>query len=142
MKTKRVNRYYCDYCKKSGCSAGHMRRHEERCTMNPERTCRVCKLVEAEQKPMAELLAVLPVRQQFPDLEDEDGCTVISEAFVSAVNDALPVLRDVAENCPACVLAALRQAGAYLPAVSGFNFTEEMKAVWREVNQSQAEADY
>ncbi len=51
------------------------------------------------------------------------------------VNAALPALREATENCPACILAALRQRGIPVPSVNGFNFTEEMKSVWSDINQ-------
>lgn len=37
MKRKRVWRYYCDFCKKSGCGRAAMAWHEQRCINNPAR---------------------------------------------------------------------------------------------------------
>lgn len=49
-------------------------------------------------------------------------------------------LREAAGGCPACILAALRQAGVATEEGSIFNFHEEMKAVWVSVNEmAQAE---
>jgi hypothetical protein len=48
MTTKRVNRYYCDHCRKGGCNAGAIRRHESVCFFNPHRGCLVCGLERTE----------------------------------------------------------------------------------------------
>ena len=133
MKTKRVNRYYCDFCKKSGCSAPHMKKHEERCTMNPERICGVCPLVDAVQGPLAPLVAMFPSPVDHvatgPDFD---------ESFTHAVSEALKAVRAAANNCPACVFAALRQADMALSATD-FDWTKEMKVVWDEANRRELE---
>ena len=36
MKTKRVLRYYCDFCGRGGCGKYAMEVHEKYCTMNPK----------------------------------------------------------------------------------------------------------
>lgn len=120
MKTKRVNRYYCEFCKKSGCSAGHMRKHERACTMNPGRVCGVCKMLGATQGPLGDLRNLLP-------------------AFGAGnlMNEALPQLRKAANNCPACMFAALRQSEA-LEWATDFNWDEEMSAVWAELNNRES----
>ena len=141
MKTKKVNRYYCDFCKKAGGSAGHMRRHEKHCTLNPRRTCGVCKLIEADPPPLSDLVAVLPDVEKYtigisPEHTFHSGLT-------GDANFALKKLREAAENCPACILAAIRQAGIPVPLVTDFDFTTEMEAVWAKVNAENArEAQY
>ena len=132
MRTKRVNRYYCEYCKKSGCSAPHMSRHEKRCTLNPNRTCGVCGILEVEQQPLAELITILTDPAKYKH-GDGTGSWYDSELTADA-NEALPALRDACENCPACILAAIRQRGIPVPVVTDFDFTEEMKEVWHSIN--------
>lgn len=76
MKTKKVNRYYCDYCGKSGGAAGHMRRHEERCMLNPQRICGMCRFAEFAEfapKPLAELVALLPDPEEYKQFAECDG---------------------------------------------------------------------
>ena len=136
MRTKKVNRYYCDYCKKSGCSASHMSRHEKRCTMNPNRKCGVCGLMEEEQPAMSELLKVLPKASDYPPVEDEFGGQTLPQELLDLTEAAMPRLRKVANNCPACILAAIRQSGVPVPAVSSFDFTTEMKGVWSDFNDA------
>lgn len=61
-------------------------KHEAGCTLNPARVCGICNLLGNEQKPMAALKEAL-----------------------AASNDKLDVLRELCDNCPMCILAAIRQ---------------------------------
>lgn len=148
MRMKIVKRYWCDHCNKAGLSAHAMAKHELHCTMNPDRNCRVCTLINGGytvgREEMAKLLALLPEPSDdlysgctCPPLYDEnhrhlDTC---SDPFVRLTRDmliALPKLREATDNCPACILAALRQKGITVPMVEGFDFTAEMKRVFAE----------
>jgi len=84
MKRAKRWRYYCDYCKKSG--GNSLAIHETHCTMNPDRICRMCEIGGEKQQPIKTALAAL------------DGRT------------DLKLLRLAVHNCPACILAAIRQA--------------------------------
>ena len=141
MKTRKVNRYYCDFCKKQGGSASHMRRHESACTMNPKRICRVCKMLDYPQVDLGELVKLLPNHETyFKDDDDMGGeARYYSSELTTASNNVLSKLRDATENCPACILAAIRQAHIPVPMVTDFNFTEEMEAAWAVFNESQRE---
>ena len=110
MKTKRVNRYYCDFCKKSGGSSYHMKNHEKYCTMNPDRECRMCKFVDGSQLPMAELLALLPGIEKYEQV-DEYGNDYYSATLRPAMIEPLKMLREATDDCPVCILATLRQRG-------------------------------
>ena len=62
-----------------------MAKHEARCTHNPSRVCGMCKIATDDddaQKPMGDLIAALDV-------------------------GGLPALRELAGECPACILAAI-----------------------------------
>ena len=54
------NRYYRDFCKKSGGSAYHMRRHESACTANPNRQCGMCDGGGYDAADLPVLIALLP----------------------------------------------------------------------------------
>lgn len=139
MKTKRVNRYYCEFCKKASCSAPHMTKHERRCTMNPNRECGVCELVEAnETRPMSRLLELLPDPDKFVTDRGTQWHALGHELTVAA-NTALPALREACDNCPACILAAIRQRGIPVPMVADFDWAEEMEAVFADVNKRNTE---
>lgn len=81
-------RYYCDHCKKGSGSASAMKKHEERCTNSPVRVCGACGLFHLKQKPIGELIAAL-------GSGDEAG---------------MKALRELADGCPACIFAAIRQS--------------------------------
>ena len=131
MKVKKVNRYTCEFCGKSGCSASHISRHEKHCTMNPDRICGMCKASEDKQPKMSKLLVILPDPQSYvnPNLD-----YIVYDGLGVAVEKVLLNLRDVAHNCPACILAALRQKGIPIPLVDDFNFRDECRAFWDDIN--------
>ncbi len=140
MKTKKVNRYYCDYCRKAGCAAGHMKHHESHCTMNPNRTCGVCGILDETQSPMAELIACLPDhKEHIGKWDEDDGHEYYLESLTTAAHAALPKLRELAHDCPACIMAAIRQAHIPVPNVPDFNWANEMKDVLNAVNEANRE---
>jgi len=84
--TKRVNRYYCEYCGKSGCAGGHMRNHEQHCTKNPNRVCGMCAIAQQQQAPMEALRACLPDPANYVQVEhSEFGDFEIYTNLASAV---------------------------------------------------------
>lgn len=104
MKKKQVWRYYCEFCKKSGCSGGHMKAHELTCTANPNRECRMCgpggsygRTLTAKRDTAA-LVAILATRHD-PSLTATENREAIMDQ-----------LREAANGCPACILAAIRQS--------------------------------
>ena len=135
MKIRKVNRYYCEFCGKGGCAAGHMKRHEKGCTLNPKRVCGICGVLKENQKPIEELTAILPNHELFK-VEDQwqPNGFHYDEKMSDEINKILPKLRDLAENCPACIMAALRQSST-ISAARDFHFKEEMKALWEQVNE-------
>ena len=136
MKKVKRWRYYCDFCKKSGGSKFHMENHERHCTMNPDRVCGMC----GSRGNLDKLIAILPsadkcteTRTRNEILESSESCTEI------AINKIMPQLRIATDNCPACILATLRQAKTVLidiciPAISSFDFAEECKEWWKDRN--------
>jgi hypothetical protein len=51
---------------------------------------------------------------------------------------AYPEIKNRAQQCPECLMAALRQYGIPLPAVAEvFNFTEWMKQIWSDFNEKE-----
>lgn len=124
MKTKKVNRYYCEFCKKSGCSAGHIKKHELHCTMNPNRECGMCLLVENKTIHMSEMLAVIPESYTRKDL-----------------SDSITKIRILSNNCPACILAAIRQSGVE-PYLFDFSYQQERTNFLSAVNLAEQKKDY
>lgn len=99
--------------------------HEKHCTMNPDRVCRFCAAMEAEQQPMAELLAMLPPRKECST--DYGGISI-----TTGEHD-LDAVRRTTENCPACILAVIRQSGG-VSHMYGFDFKKEGDEFWRQYN--------
>lgn len=139
MRKKQVWRYYCDFCKKAGCSAYHIRNHEERCTMNPNRVCGMCRLMEQPQPELSVLIALLP-----PTIIKQEGDCLDWIAWKSDVDEeaALLKLREASGNCPACILATLRQAKIPVPMVRGFDYSAESKSIRADYYEAQATDPY
>ncbi len=83
MKIKRVLRYYCDFCKKSGGGKAAMKLHEGRCIRNPNRTCGFCYAAGLETHSIPEL-----VKAAAGDLNYTE-------------------LRELTSSCPACMLCGI-----------------------------------
>lgn len=137
MTRRQVWQYWCDHCGKHNLSAASIAQHEKHCTKNPARVCRMCKASGGEQLPIEELAKCIDI--SLPD-------------------EGLDRLRDASGNCPACMLAALRQCGAYRPGYTlmyspmlrnlcignlpdGFDFKAEAKSWWDEFNNERNERD-
>lgn len=143
MKTKKVNRYWCDYCGKQGGSAGHMKHHEERCTKNLNRVCGMCKIIEQDQPKLSDMLAILPDPKSFKEMWGDEGQfeTLNDTRLLAILTEVFPKLRDIAGECPACIMAALRQKGIPVPlARSLFDYTKECQSFWSDLNGREYES--
>lgn len=145
MTSKTVTRYQCGFCKKKGYSASHMAKHERHCTMNPNRVCRVCRMITGEvqpRRPVKELVAILPKhpRSYYEGAQDEDGTIFPHPNAESEVANALVELRKAYNDCPACIMAALRQAGIPVHCAKGFDFKKEMQSIWDDINNAKLES--
>ena len=117
MKQEKVWRYWCDHCGKGGCAKGHMLKHERRCTLNPQRQCGFCRI-------------------------DPDGVQKPIEELKAAYAKGLDELRKVANGCPACMLAGIRQWERDDPPRTDagrepWNYQEEVKEWWADMNPRQ-----
>jgi uncharacterized Zn-finger protein len=135
MKVKPVKQYICDFCGKKGLSSGHMKKHERHCTKNPERKCRMCEALGEMQQPIADLMAILPDPAEYA-YDDEWGCTGYRDGLFTATDAVMPKLRDLASDCPMCIMAALRQKGIPVNAVKSFDFKKEVQEAFDMINDS------
>lgn len=124
MQRKRIWQYRCDFCGKRSLSAGHMKVHECHCTMNPNRSCRMCDAGECDAQPLDELKAMIPD----PIFVNDDS------PFPQAVNGtditkAIERVLSAANGCPACTLAAIRQRGI-TGYEYGWDYTAACKLFW------------
>ena len=139
MIKKKRWRYYCEYCKKSGGSKYHMANHEKHCTLNPDRECGMCELMDEAQKKMSELLNCLPEPESF---KLEEFGWVTYPGLDKAIEEAMPELREKTNGCPACIMAALRQKEIPVPMVESFDYKKEFNALLQEINEANAECRY
>lgn len=137
MRSKRITRtrYYCDFCEASGRLKGFWTRpsitkHERGCTANPNRICGLCVTlaeshgIESAQKPIAALV----------------GCLSLGKG-----DFGMKELRELAGDCPACILAAIRQSElqksnpseeGWAPGLDfNFDFKSELQAFWNAQNE-------
>jgi len=127
MKQKRVWRYYCDFCGKSGCNKASIKKHEMHCTMNPNRICRMCELMEWEQQPIEKL------KKSIVKIKDEKQ---VDDGFITGIIPAeynIEKLKDISNGCPACIMSALRQSGINLAWV-GFDYQKSVEEFFVEYN--------
>jgi hypothetical protein len=155
MKAVKRWRYYCDHCKKVSGLKTAMEKHETGCTLNPARKCGICGFLEGgSATPLADLIALLPDPAKFiRDVPEEryfDGVewdTIPTRqeqddpALREATHAVLPKLRELTDDCPACILAALRQRGIPVPLIENFNWTTEFKDAQSRMNDHRAEQE-
>ena len=133
MRTVMRPRYYCDHCKKGNGSPSAMKRHEAGCTLNLQRVCGMCAKLHDNGGPM-----LAPPRDELLRLLDADG---------------FKAMREAANDCPACILAALRtrnvksEFGPYtVPGPEDgrneWSYTAAKAEYWRNYNDAQVERTY
>lgn len=142
MKRIQCWRYTCDFCGKKGYSSGHMRSHETHCTANPDRKCRIHRYVDLRTTNPGPLQVSVLVAHLREHWKDEDH--------------GVAALRELAEGCPCCMLAACRQSGASkgIPQdeegpgsppwidTKHFDFKKEIAELWQRVNEKVNESYY
>jgi hypothetical protein len=131
MRTAMRPRYYCDHCNKGNGSPSAMRRHERGCTLNPQRVCGMCKMIDEEGGPDP-----APPRDQLVAILNAQGFRAMCEA---------------ANDCPACILSVIRTlnypgdeegpGGVSGPADGreSWNYDQAKQAWWADWNSAQAE---
>jgi hypothetical protein len=111
MRERKVSRFWCDHCNKSGGSRFHMIRHEKHCTKNPDRACRMCD-------QLGECVTPVPVMHDAMRAKGMTG------------------LREASNGCPACMLTAVR----LFPMVYPRPWPEKMSAEEEAAYQMQTDA--
>jgi len=133
MRTAMRPRYYCDHCNKGNGSPSAMKWHESGCTKNPGRVCRMCAILADEGGPEP-----APPRDELLKIMDADGF----KTMCAAAND-----------CPACILSALRTKNGFDPKtgpyVSGpedgretWDYKQAKKSWWSDFNSGKADKEY
>lgn len=121
MRSVKRWRYYCDFCKRANMQKASMAKHERGCTLNPDRVCGLCAQMGNPTKPIAELL-------------------------VSFESGGWKAVGEITDNCPACILAAIRQFNKTRPDreeqmwPEDFDFKKELASFWADMNSARADA--
>ena len=87
---------------------------------------------------MVEMLAALPD----PTAYHASYSTELHTELREKTEAAMPKLRELAENCPACIMAALRCKTIPVPMVESFKYTEEFKDAMDQANQNRRDDGY
>ena len=74
--------------------------------------------------------------------EDAEYESFYYRGLEEAVDAVLPKLREACNNCPACIMAALRQKGIPVPVAKNFHFKKECQSIWSDFNDAQSQNDY
>lgn len=86
----------------------------------------MCNFAGGGSVSMPEMLELLPDPALFPQTPDGDEY----HALKAASEAAMPALREAAGECPACIMAALRQRGIDVPMIDSFDFKAECKELF------------
>lgn len=136
MKVIKKNVYYCDHCDKKGLVALHIRKHEARCTNNPNRYCGVCESIGqlkfiVERFKIRFTLADNPLLPINPHEDIYDPSLNYDEKLVTWVREPITLqeIRKSVDDCPACLLAVLRQTGLNMHYfhLDKFDFKKELQ---------------
>ena len=92
------------------------------------------------QKDISELTMLLPSPADY-DGSDGGGYRVFCDEFVAKVEGSMNELRKKTDNCPACIMAAIRQKGIPVKLVKSFEFTAEMEAIFAEYHELEMERE-
>lgn len=110
MRSRKVIRYYCDFCSRGMFRKPDMEKHERGCTANPNRVCGLCERVGEITHPFEKLIEAL----------HEGGIDGLSK---------------LVESCPACMLAGTRAANKLSPSEPyWFDYKAAHEAWWKETN--------
>lgn len=142
MKAIKKNVYYCDYCNKRGLSSAHMKRHEKGCTLNPDRQCRMaCESSKNIRSIIFGLKQRFVLKQTTPLERFETDRELKVEWIGEPVT--LKEIREATNDCPACMMAVIRQLRFnyhyFDGMVAEFDFKAEMKERYNSMFTSEYE---
>jgi hypothetical protein len=146
MRVVKKNVYYCDFCKKKNLSGHAMKVHEKHCTANPDRECRMCGFGDVKDRVEEIKNSFTIVDKKITNVADgwmymhDDTYTIPAIEWKDEVF-TMQKIREVAEDCPVCILAILRQTELYkLSNDYEFDFKKESAAAFQEkVNENRPE---
>ncbi len=137
MKIIKKNVYYCDFCnKKRGLSAGAMAKHEKHCTANPDRECRLC----GRTYPLRKYIDRLKKRFEIIESEPDEYDCITQTVKWHGKEITLKEVLGIADNCPNCTLAILRQTKLnYAVFDFKYDYKIELAGYWDEKNADESD---
>jgi len=113
MRVVKKNVYYCSFCNKYKLTSQAMKLHEEHCTANHNRSCRLCGRQDGVLKVDPPAVVKKETIGVFDHIEIED----------KHEEDTYTKIRKWSGGCPACILAAIKLNGIW----PDFDYIEESK---------------
>jgi len=90
---------------------------------------------QAEMSDMLEALKVAEIKEEEDWLDNGYGDVVsLVNIVIEHEKEAIERLKEVANGCPMCMLAAIRQTTKYPLAFGSFNFNLEKAKFWQSAN--------
>ncbi len=148
MKTIKKNVYYCDHCKKRSLSASHMTKHEDRCTNNPHRNCKICEILTGGSDDLSEVIDGMKKRFEIVIEKKVDPVWDMAHEteVVKWIGEPITMeeILKITDKCPNCTLAILRQVGLnryYFKEEFKYGYKEEMKSAMAQINAVRREEE-
>ena len=144
MKEKTIKAYYCDFCGKRMLSGGWMSRHENGCTMNPDRECKMCEGIDIKRLVNKYSKGIEVAEKKSPYVEDWTEIEASWKKYARKFTIA-DIINDC-EDCPACSFAVLRLSGLnhrYMePLIGLFEYKTIKEEWWAEKNDEAQRAEF
>lgn len=115
MYSKIKTLYYCDFCGKKGMQKSKILKHEEHCTLNKNRKCRLCNNSHSKQ-----------VEKWLSSIKTMDREYLDSQEFIT------DLVKDI--DCPNCVLTVLRCSDTQN---YNYDYKKELKEFWEVHNKEE-----
>lgn len=117
MKSVKKFVYYCDHCKKRSLSKFHMNKHENGCTLNPKRECKLCEGTDIPKITES-------IKKRYHILDSENKEYGFNFSTVQWIGEPVTIkeIEWIAGGCPNCMLAIIRQSG-----LVGYAFNDDFK---------------
>ena len=110
--------YYCSFCSKH--SLRNLSKHEEVCTLNLNRKCKLCEMIGEENK-----LKELVIKYK--------NCSDMLRNNELEEKQTIEELRKDTGYCPNCILSVQRLCNFFLQT---WNYKDELNKWWKEYNES------
>lgn len=149
MKIVKKSVYYCEFCKKRSLSGWHMKNHENHCTANPNRNCRLCEKNISTGKAFNIGQIVTELKKRFKiievNIEDDEGNFLYKDLKAEWTGEpvTLDEVRKIVDGCPNCMLAIIRQCQFAYHYFEDMGFEKfDYKGESREAIQSMQDEDW